>query len=265
MIPRFRSGSALDWRPFVVPGILIVLWEVAMLLGPASASESVAAPHSVLVGFVGMVLDGSLIAATAQTLGSALAGFAIAATIGLVMGLLLGLLPAVDNCMELTIEAIRPIPSVALIPIVLMLLGFGFRMEIVIVAFAALWPVLILTRSAVRGLEPRLLDVARAMRMPFLDVVFKIMIPAIAPRIFVALRLATGVALVVAITVEIAANPIGLGAAMMLAQQTFHPEATIAILFWIGLIGYGLNHVLLMVQEGLFGQNVQREAQNAAF
>jgi NitT/TauT family transport system permease protein len=64
--------------------------------------------------------------------------------------------------MEVTVEAIRPIPSIALLPIALIALGFGYRMEIVIVAFACVWPMLILTRSAVRSIEPRLMEMSRA-------------------------------------------------------------------------------------------------------
>ncbi len=67
--------------------------------------------------------------------------------------------------MEVTIEAVRPIPSIALLPIALIALGFGYRMEIVIVAFACVWPILILSRAAVRGIEPRLMEVARALRL----------------------------------------------------------------------------------------------------
>ena len=60
-----------------------------------------------------------------------------------------------DRLMEFSVESLRPIPSVALIPVAMLTFGFGFRMEIAIVAFAAFWPVLILTRNAVAGIEPR--------------------------------------------------------------------------------------------------------------
>ena len=85
-------------------------------------------------------------------------------------------------------------------------------MEIVIVAFACVWPILILSRAAVGGIEPRLMEVSRALRLSPADRVRKIIIPAALPRIFLAFRLAAGIALIVAVTVEIAINPIGLGA-----------------------------------------------------
>ena len=114
-------------------------------------------------------------------------------------------------------------------------------MEIVIVAFACVWPILILTRAAVRSIEPRLMEVARALRLPPAQRVCKIVIPAALPRIFVAFRLSAGIALIVAVTVEIAINPLGLGDGIMLAQQALRPDLMLAYLVWIGIIGYALN------------------------
>jgi NitT/TauT family transport system permease protein len=125
-------------------------------------------------------------------------------------------------------------------------------MEIAVVAFTAVWPAMILSRAAVREVEPRLLEVARAMQMRLRDRLTKILLPAILPRLFVALRLSAGVALIVSITVEIAANPIGLGAGIMAAQTSFRPDVMIATLIWIGILGNLLNAVLLVVQRRLF-------------
>lgn len=154
----------------------------------------------------------------------------------------------------MTTEAIRPIPSVALLPIALIALGFGYRMEIAIVAFACVWPVLIFTRAAVRDVEPRLMEVARALRLSPWARAGKIVLPAALPRIFVAFRLAAGIALIVAVTVEIAVNPLGLGAAIMTAQQALQPALMLALLVWIGVIGFALNAALIAVQRRLFGR-----------
>ena len=139
----------------------------------------------------------------------------------------------------------RPIPSVALIPVALVALGFGYRLEIAIVAFACTWPVLLLTRAAVAGVEPRLIEVARALRLSFAARIVKIVVPAALPRIFVAFRLAAGVSLIVAVTVEIAVNPLGLGAGVMTAGQALRPELMLAYLLWIGIVGFALNAMLV--------------------
>jgi NitT/TauT family transport system permease protein len=217
-------------------------------------SDSLAPPSAIAAALVEAFQDGSMLIATRDTLISAFAGLSIGGAVGLACGIALGIFHVFDMLMEVTIEAIRPIPSIALLPIALIALGFGYRMEIVIVAFACVWPILILTRAAVGGIEPRLIEVSRALRLSPADRVRKIIIPAALPRIFLAFRLAAGIALIVAVTVEIAINPIGLGAAIMTAQQALRPDLMLAYLFWIGLIGYLLNTGLMVAQRHLFGR-----------
>jgi ABC-type nitrate/sulfonate/bicarbonate transport system permease component len=230
--------------------MLLEIWARAIHL----QSDSLAPPSAVAAALVEAFKDGSVLTATRDTLISAFAGLLIGGAIGLAFGIALGIFRIFDRLMEVTIEAIRPIPSIALLPIALIALGFGYRMEIVIVAFACVWPILILSRAAVAGIEPRLIEVSRALRLAPADRVRKIIIPAALPRIFLAFRLAAGIALIVAVTVEIAINPIGLGAAIMTAQQALRPDLMLAYLVWIGVIGYALNAGLVVAQRHLFGR-----------
>jgi ABC-type nitrate/sulfonate/bicarbonate transport system permease component len=229
---------------------LLEIWARAIHL----QSDSLAPPSAVAVALVEAFQDGSVLIATRDTLISAFAGLLIGGAIGLAFGIALGIFQIFDRLMEVTIEAIRPIPSIALLPIALIALGFGYRMEIVIVAFACVWPILILSRAAVGGIEPRLMEVSRALRLSPADRVRKIIIPAALPRIFLAFRLAAGIALIVAVTVEIAINPIGLGAGIMTAQQALRPDLMLAYLLWIGFTGYVLNTGLVVAQRHLFGR-----------
>jgi NitT/TauT family transport system permease protein len=240
-------------KPFVLPVAALValeVWARAVHL----QSDSLAPPSAIAAALGEAFRDGSILAATRDTLASAFAGLLIGGAVGLAFGIALGIFHVFDRLMEVTIEAIRPIPSIALLPIALIALGFGYRMEIVIVAFACVWPVLILSRAAIGGIEPRLIEVSRALRLSPADRVRKIIIPAALPRIFLAFRLAAGIALIVAVTVEIAINPIGLGAAIMTAQQALRPDLMLAYLVWIGAIGYALNAGLVVAQRHLFGR-----------
>jgi ABC-type nitrate/sulfonate/bicarbonate transport system permease component len=119
-------------------------------------SDSLAPPSEIVTALFGAFADLSILAATRDTLFSAFAGLAIGTIIGLALGIAFGISDTLNRLMEVTVEAIRPIPSIALLPIALIALGFGYRMEIVIVAFACVWPILILSRAAVRSIEPRL-------------------------------------------------------------------------------------------------------------
>ena len=245
------------WRAAALPIVLIALAEIgARAAGP---SDSVAPPSAVFIAFVEALRDGSLLAATRDTLISAFAGLAIGATVGLALGVLFGGVRTLDRLMEMTVELVRPIPSVAVLPIALVALGFGYRLEFAIVAYACVWPLLIFTRAAVAGIEPGLIDVAKALRLGFAARVFKIIVPAALPRIFVAFRLAAGVALIVAVTVEIAVNPLGLGAGIMTAGQALRPDLMLAYLVWIGIVGYSLNAGLVFAQRRLFGRAARAE------
>lgn len=245
-------------KALVMPAALLTLAEIGARAG--GPSDSVAPPSAVAGAFVEALADGSLLSATRDTLISAFGGLAIGASLGLALGVLLGSLRPLDRLMELTIESLRPIPSVAVIPIALVALGFGYRLEIAIVSFACLWPLLVLSRAAVAGVEPRLMEVARALRLSPMQRTLKIVAPAALPRIFVAFRLAAGISLIVAVTVEIAVNPMGLGYGVMTAGQALRPELMLAYLLWIGLVGYGLNATLVLAQNRLFGRAARVEA-----
>jgi ABC-type nitrate/sulfonate/bicarbonate transport system permease component len=97
--------------------------------------------------------------------------------------------------------------------------------------------------------EPGWLEVARALQLGRVDRLTKVVLPAMVPRLFVALRLGAAIALVVAVTVEIAANPHGMGYAMMIAQQSLEPALMLAWLFWIGVVGYAVNAATLAMQR----------------
>jgi ABC-type nitrate/sulfonate/bicarbonate transport system permease component len=240
-------------KAFLLPVTALValeIWARAVHL----QSDSLAPPSAIAVALAEALHDGSILIATRDTLISAFAGLLIGGAIGLGFGIALGIFHIFDRLMEATIEAIRPVPSIALLPIALIALGFGYRMEIVIVAFACIWPILILSRAAVAGIEPRLMEVSRALRLSAADRVRKIIIPAALPRIFLAFRLAAGIALIVAVTVEIAINPIGLGAGIMTAQQALRPDLMLAYLLWIGIVGYLLNTGLVVAQRHFFGR-----------
>jgi ABC-type nitrate/sulfonate/bicarbonate transport system permease component len=123
-----------------------------------------------------------------------------------------------------------------------------------------LLPLLILSRAAVRGIEPRLIEVARALRLSPLQEAIKIVAPAALPRIFLAFRLAAGISLVAAVTIEIAVNPQGLGYEAMVAGQALRPALMLANILWIGIVGYALNVALVVAQARLFGEAGRVEA-----
>jgi ABC-type nitrate/sulfonate/bicarbonate transport system permease component len=248
---RARRGGLSLLRPWLVPAVLLVLYEAYARRAAALGSEALAPPSAALRALAGAALDGSLWQASAFTLGTAALGLLLGAALGTGLGLALGLSPRAARLSLLSIEVLRPVPSVALIPLAMLTFGFGVRMELGIVAFATFWPMLILVQAAVQQVEPRLLEVSRVLGLTAPQRTCKIVLPAVVPRLFVALRLGVAVALVVAVTVEIAANPNGMGYAMMIAQQSLDPALMLGWLAWIGVVGFFVNAAMLHLQRAV--------------
>ena len=238
-------------RPWVFPLVLFVAFDTYVRY-VAIYSDALATPAQAVLAWwdlLWLTSDEGLMRVTLFTLLTAAMGLSIGASLGLLCGLVLGLSPRIARMSFLSIEVLRPIPSVALIPLSMMIFGFGMRMEMSVVAFATFWPILILTQAAVHQVEPRLLEVSKALGLNAWQRMKWIVLPAMMTRLFVALRLAVSVALVVAVTVEIAANPNGMGYAMMIAQQSLDPARMIAWLLWIGVVGFAINAGALRLQK----------------
>lgn len=243
---------------WIIPVLAFVLWELWSNAGTFPI-DTVSRPSDIAVAGARGFADGSILLATWETIEAALFGLAIAAVLGILFGVILGLAPHLERVVGPSIDALRPVPSVALIPLALLMFGFGLRMEASVVAFASVWPILLVTIAAVRAIEPRLLEVARVLELSFAARMFKVVLPAALGRISVGLRIAAGISLVVAVTVEIVLNPRGLGYSMIAAQQSLRPDLMFAQLLWLGVLGWGLNSALRRALDRWPGSAVPEE------
>lgn len=234
------------WRGTLLPGVFLLLWEFATRWGWLQY-ESLSWPSAIARAGWTALLDGSILLATWQTCQAALLGLVIGAVVGVFTGAILGLWTPVARTAGPTFDALRAIPSIAWMPVALLVYGWGLSMEAAVVAYATTWPILVATAAAVRGVETRLLEVADVLEMRFRERLFKIVLPAAFGRINVGLRIALGVALVVAVTVEIAVNPRGLGYALVLAQQSLRADLMYAQILWLAMIGFLLNALMRTV------------------
>ena len=118
-------------RPLAAPVIALALFEIWFRMS-GRISDTLAPPSAWAAAFATSVADGSLAQATVETFGTMLTGLAIGVSLGLAGGILIGTMRAADDMSSLTVEMLRPIPSVALLPLALMIFGFGFKMEVVL-------------------------------------------------------------------------------------------------------------------------------------
>jgi ABC-type nitrate/sulfonate/bicarbonate transport system permease component len=235
-------------RGVIVPALLFACLEIFTRWN-ATGSDSIAPPSLALEALCKVLGDGTLVRMTGFTLAAAGGGLAIGFVLALVLGTWLGLSRRAGQWSYLTVEVLRPMPSVALIPLAMLIFGFGIRMEMTVAAFAVFWPMLILIQSSARQVDRRLMEVASALELSTWSLFFKIIFPAMVPRIFLALRQGVAIALIVAVTVEIAANPNGLGYAIMVAQQGLDPALMMAWLIWISILGYAVNGLAALIEK----------------
>jgi ABC-type nitrate/sulfonate/bicarbonate transport system permease component len=240
-------------RGLILPGSVIALWE-AVGRSQVVQSDQMSRPSEIALAGFAALTDGSMLSATSQTITTALVGLLIGSVIGISLGAWFGLSAVAGRLSHISVEVFRPVPSVALIPIAMLVFGFGYGMGISIVAFACMWPALIITQAAVREVPHELMEVARGLELGWASRLFNIVLPDAVPNLFTAMRLAAGISLIFAVTVEITANPMGLGYALVVAQETLHPATMFAYLIWIGLLGWLLNAGLLQAQSRLFGR-----------
>jgi ABC-type nitrate/sulfonate/bicarbonate transport system permease component len=237
-----------SWRPIAIPAAALVLWEVVAGLRVVDL-EFISRPSHILIAAISGLADGSFLYATWQTLEACLFGITVALVVGVLVGIFLGLSQFAEFVSRPSLESLRSIPSIAFAPLTLLLFGFGLPMEGMIVAYACLWPILITTISAVRNIEPRLIEIAAALEMSPVKRVQKIIIPAVLSRVLVGLRTAAGFALVVSVTVEILINPRGLGYGLIIAQQSLRIDVMYAYLLWLAVLGLLVNALVRLADR----------------
>jgi ABC-type nitrate/sulfonate/bicarbonate transport system permease component len=194
--------ASLLLRTVALPALLILLWQVwAMTLPTGSPAP---APVKVLESMADLVMGGSLLSATVQSLGRVLLGFAVASVLGITLGLLMGSSPMLRENLDPIIESFRPIAPMAILPIAILWLGTGTPTALAIVAYASFFPVLINTVHGVSRVDRKLVLAARTMGMSRLTILTRVVLPGAMPAILLGARLAMGVAWTAIIAAELA-------------------------------------------------------------
>ena len=188
-----------------------------------------------------------------------LIGLAAGSILGVIIGLIGGLAHPVALAIRGPVEVLRPLPAIALVPLMTITFGLGLAMEVYVIIFAVVWPSIILTQNAVANVDRRMLEVADVLEMGWFARVWKIVLPSVRPRLVVMLRFSAAIALLIAVTVELVSNPWGLGHQMMIASEGFRPERMLAYLVVITAMGWCLNWVFVTLEQRLFSLRLDAE------
>lgn len=248
--PRPSPATALKGAVGFVA--LIGLYEISRgvdLLPSSSFPASSAIGAAVVDGFA----DGQLGRGLTNTALAWLMGVGLAAAIGVVLGIAVGLSRWADSALGRVIEFLRPIPVVALVPMAIVLFGIDLSMQVFLIALACVWPVLLGSRGGVRAVDPLQVDTARTFGLGRLAVVSHVVLPASVPGIATSLRVGASLGLIVAVAAEIISGSPGLGRVLIENQRSGNPDTVWAVLIVTGLFGVVINLILGLLERYVAG------------
>ena len=228
----------------------VLAWEALVRVYGADV-EFLPAPSAIIAEAPSLFASGDIAQETLHTFAAVIAGWAIAAGIGVILGLALGLSETFRTWTLASFEVLRPLPAIAFLPLALLLFNFSMRTELVIIVYASVWPTLVNTMRGVMLAPPQLRDVERSLRLSRMKAISAIILPAAAPAIVTGCRLSMGLSLVMAIIAEMLANPQGLGYALVMQLQAMQPARMFVYVVYIGLLAVCLNALLLIGADWL--------------
>ena len=229
---------------------LLALWWLASHAGWVS-KVFLPTPEATLASLHEGLAAGELGGFTAATVGRMLAGWALAGVAGIGLGALVGSSAAARAWVGPTLEFIRPLPASAVMPLTIAIFGLSGGMVLAVVAFGAMWPVLLGTVHGLAGVHPRLREVAAALQLGRGEFVWKIGLPNAMPDIVAGMRLAMTISLIVSVVGEMIASQPGLGQAILLAARAFRASELFAGIVLLGAIGFVSNALLALAERRL--------------
>ena len=233
---------------FLLIGVLALVWEVA---GRTGLLNSFYFPqvHRIVARLFTTVADGRLPAAVAISLLRGFTGYAIAIGLGVTLGVLAGYHRFVYNLIEPLVEFLRPLPSPAIIPVAILLLGIDSSMKIFIVAWACFFPILLNTMDGVRSVPPALIETVRNLGVGYLQTLWAVVLPAASPVIFTGFRVSLAIMLILVVVAEMVAGNTGIGFLILDAERSFLVADMYAFIATLAAVGYLLNRLLLLVDR----------------
>ena len=177
------------------------------------------------------------------------AGYVIGAGVGVALGLVLGSSLGLRRLLEPLTELLRATPAISIVPAAIVLFGLGEAMHVAVIAFAVCFPVLVNTVEGVRAVSPEVRDTAAMLQVSPVERAVRIHLPAALPQIFAGLRIALSAAVILLVISEFVGAGDGVGHYITFQQSQFNTEEVYGGILFLGLLGYVLNRLFLVVER----------------
>ncbi len=243
--PAKRAGRAqLRLAGLVLPVVLAVIWELLVRTGLANG-RLMPPPSVVGATLWELARSGELATHAAATLWRVLAGFGIGAVAGTVLGALTGALPVARSLLDPTLQALRAIPSIAWVPLFILWFGIFEASKVALIAVGVFFPIYLGVAAAILSIDRKIVEVGRVFRLSRLAMVRRVLLPAILPDWFTALRGGLGLGFMFVVAAEIMGASEGLGYLLVDGQQLGRPATIIAAIISFAVLGKLADGVLV--------------------
>ncbi|HEY3303909.1 MAG TPA: ABC transporter permease [Candidatus Binatia bacterium] len=227
---------------------LLLLWELSSRSSPDLKSYF-PPPSEVLSVLFRLAFARELFGHFVDTLARFLGGYFLAATIAISLGVVLGYSRFAHSLFDPLIELLRPMPSVAIIPVAILLLGIDDAMMIGVTVYACAWPILLNTIDGVRSIDRTLIDTGRTFGLGRWRILREIALPAASPYIATGLRVSLPIALILVTTSEMVVGSSGLGYFILDEERSFRTKEMYAGIVVVALLGYVLNRLFVALEN----------------
>ena len=250
---RKNPRGSFQWvfLKIIIPAIiLIVLWQLIAYLTQSSLLDVIdALARLTLVGDS----DGHLLSEHVQmSLTRVIIGFTFAAATGIPLGILIGRYHLFNSVLGPVVEAMRPIPPIAWIPLAIPLFRSNMLgAQVFIIWVGAFFPILINTTTGVKRTEPVHIDVAKTFGATELHILSRVVVPSAGPEVFAGLRIGFGIGWMCLVAAEMIGGGLGLGYLVLIMQQVGQTGAVIASMLLIGLVGFLISYLFLYIEKYL--------------
>ena len=224
----------------ISPLLLLGAWTWACHAG-LFPEQILVSPQRVYVAGVELWDSGELAMHLEKSLSRLAIGFSIGALIGLAFGVAMGLSKRVEALCGPSFNAIRQVPTIAFIPMLILIFGVEETFKIVVVAKAAFFPIALATLDAVKGVPKQYFEVAKVYRLSTAQLVRRIILPATVPPVLTGFRISLGRSWMVLVAAELLAADSGIGQMMEMGRQMFRIDVVMVGVVITGLVGFVLD------------------------
>jgi len=245
---RTLAGSTL--LGLVVPVLFVLLWQVLATSGEFSPSQ-LPTPGAVLAALAELLGRGELWQHIAISTQRVLLGFAFGAGAGLVLGGVVGLSGPARALLAPSIQALRAVPSLAWVPLLLLWLGIGETPKITLVAIGAFFPVYTTVSAALAHVDRHLVEVGHAYGRTGVRLFLQVQLPAIAPGALAGLRLGLAQGWLFLVAAELIASSIGLGFLLIDSQNTGRTDILLLAIVLLAVLGKATDGLLGLAERRL--------------